>query len=201
MLAVLVPTSICRRLCSPCICTTHLPDWMVAVGDHTRAGEEGNGACVCSQCCLVGLHHDKHCVVRVSCVCSLAHATAVTTLFGDKAFGRESREKFARGKAMPERSQRVARRSAPSWQATRRPLVTLSPAITRARRCTAVETAACAARARLPLLPAPAAAQLQRPPFLTKDRLPGRSGRRRAGRATGRTVHSAPCSLFCGLRP
>ena len=111
MLVVLVPTSICRRLCSPCICTTHLPDWMVAVGDHKRAEEEGNGACVCSQCCLVGLHHDKHCVVRVSCVCSLAHATAVTTLFGDKAFGRESREKFARGKAMPERSQRVARRS------------------------------------------------------------------------------------------
>ena len=62
---------------------------------------------MCSQCCLVGLHHDKHCVVRVSCVCSLAHATAVTTLFGDKAFGSESREKFARGKAMPERSQRV----------------------------------------------------------------------------------------------
>ena len=111
MLGVLAPTSICRRLCSPCICTTHLPDWMVAVGDHKRAEEEGNGACVCSQCCLVGLHHDKHCVVRVSCVCSLAHATAVTTLFGDKAFGRESREKFARGKAMPERSQRVARRS------------------------------------------------------------------------------------------
>ena len=85
--------------------------------------------------------------------------------------------------------------------ATRRPPLTLSPAITRARRCTAAETAACAARARLPLLPAPAAAQLQRPPFLTNVRTDCLAGRAVEGQGELQEElciqHHAHCSVGC----